>query len=143
MNEGFAVQIIRNNLFLIQEDYFKFSKISNLDSNSFLVTTMLDSSKIESLKSLDFKLKCPMNQKCLISAAIIISDLEDLCYSIGKLRDLAIGRNIIISIVVRRDLELRLLTFTVRAGSRLPKSSKMLIMAEINTIAQRKLKSSP
>ena len=143
MNEGFAVQIIRNNLFLIQEDYFKFSKISNLDSNSFMVTTMLDSSKIESLKILDFKLKCSMNQKCLISAAIIISDLEDLCYSIGKLRDLAIGRNIIISIVVRRDLELRLLTFTVRAGSRLPKSSKMLIMAEINTIAQRKLKSSP
>ena len=97
-------------LFLIQEDYFKFSKISNLDSNSFLVTTMLDSSKIESLKTLDFKLKCSMNQKCLISAAIIISDLEDLCYSIGKLRDLAIGRNIIISIVVRPNFKLRILS---------------------------------
>ena len=98
---------------------------------------MLDSSKIESLKTLDFKLNCSMNQKCLISAAIIISDLEDLCFSIGKLRDLAIEGNIIISIVVRRDFELRLLTVKVRAGSRLPKSSKMLITAEMSTIAQK------
>ena len=98
---------------------------------------MLDSSKIESLKSLDFKLKCSMNQKCLISAAIFISDLEDLCYSIGKLRDLAIERNIILSIVVRRDLELRLLTVMVRSSSKVPKASKMLIMAKMNTIAQR------
>ena len=100
----------RFKLFLIQEDYFKFSENSNLDSNSFMITTMLDSSKIESLKTLDFKLKCSMNKKCLISAVIIISDLEDLCYSIAKLRDLAIEGNIILSIVARRSFKLRLLS---------------------------------
>ena len=40
-------------------------------------------------------------------------------------------------------LEVQALTVTVRAGSRLPKSSKMLITAEMSTVAQNSSRDSP
>ena len=83
------------------EDYFDFFEESNLGSNAFMVSTILDSSKIESLKTLHMNLSCSSSQKCLISAAIFVSNLEDLCYSIDTLRDIVRGGNIVISIVIR------------------------------------------
>ena len=69
---------------------------------------MLDSSKIESLKSLQLKIKCQINKKCLISAAIIVSNQDDLCFSIGKLREIASGGNIAISLAIRRVFRFKL-----------------------------------
>ena len=88
-----------------KEDYFDFLENSNLDSNAFMVSTILDSSKIESLKNLHLKLDC--SRKCLISAAIFVSNLEDLCFSIDTLRDVVREGNIVISIVIRKVLKLK------------------------------------
>ena len=70
-----------------------------------MVSTILDSSKIESLRILHLNLKCSTNQQCLISAAIFVINLEDLCYSIETLREIVSERNIVISIVIRRVLK--------------------------------------
>ena len=72
-----------------------------------MVSTILDSSKIESLKTLHMNLSCSTSQKCLISAAIFVSNLEDLCYSIDTLRDIVRDGNIVISIVIRNVFKLR------------------------------------
>jgi len=88
---------------LVIEDYFDFLDDSNFDSNAFMVSTILDSSKIESLRSLHSKLTCSISQKCFISAAIFVNNLEDLCYSIDALRDIVRGGNIVISIVIRKS----------------------------------------
>ncbi len=92
---------------LIKEDYFDFLEDSNFDSNAFMVSTILDSSKIESLRSLHSKLTCSISQKCLTSAAIFVNNLEDLCYSIDALRDIVRGGNVVISIVIRLVFKLR------------------------------------
>ena len=72
-----------------------------------MVSTILDSSKIENLKTLHMNLSCSTSQKCLISAAIFVSNLEDLCYSIDTLRDIVRDENIVISIVIRSVFKLR------------------------------------
>ena len=73
-----------------------------------MVSTILDSSKIESLRNLDLNLNCSTNQKCLISAAIFVINLEDLCYSIEILRDIVREGKIVISIVMRRVFKFKL-----------------------------------
>ena len=72
-----------------------------------MVSTILDSSKIDTLGNLHLNLKCSANQKCLISAAIFVINLEDLCYSIETLRDIVSEGNIVISIVIRRVFKFR------------------------------------
>ena len=101
---------------LIKEDYFDFfeNQNSKLDSNAFMVSTILDSSKIESLRNLDLNLKCSTNQKCLISAAIFVINLEDLCYAIETLRDIVSQGNIVISIVIRRVFKLGLFDWLLK-----------------------------
>ena len=82
-----------------------------------MVSTILDSSKIESLRNLDLNLKCSTNQKCLISAAIFVINLEDLCYAIETLRDIVSGGNIVISIVIRRVFKLGLSDWLLKGFS--------------------------
>ena len=82
-----------------------------------MVSTILDSSKIESLRNLDLNLKCSTNQKCLISAAIFVINLEDLCYAIETLRDIVSQGNIVISIVIRRVFKLGLSNWLLKGFS--------------------------
>ena len=82
-----------------------------------MVSTILDSSKIESLRNLDLNLKCSTNQKCLISAAIFVINLEDLCYAIETLRDIVSGGNIVISIVIRRVFKMGLSDWLLKGFS--------------------------
>ena len=82
-----------------------------------MVSTILDSSKIETLGNLHLNLKCSINQKCLISAAIFVINLEDLCYSIETLRDIVSEGNIVISIVIRRVFKLGLSDWLLKGFS--------------------------
>ena len=87
-----------------------------------MVSTILDSSKIDTLGNLHLNLKCSANQKCLISAAIFVINLEDLCYSIETLRDIVSEGNIVISIVIRRVFKLGFSDWSQTLFLKIPKN---------------------
>ena len=85
--------------FLVFEDYFDL--IENLETDqNFFISTILDSSRIEYLKLLHWKLsEEETGQLPLISAAIYAKNIADLCFIIDATRNIPI----VISLVIDRS----------------------------------------